>query len=83
MPNPRKALAENSPGAWYIDDQCICCGLCENIAPGLFQMSGDAGNYLVFRQPTTPQELEDATDARERCPAEAIGSDRIFTTPAT
>ena len=76
MPNLKNAFNNNTPGAWYVDDQCICCGLCGNVAPELFQMSPDGGNFLVYRQPATPQELDDAENARERCPAEAIGSDR-------
>ena len=76
MPNPQHAFSDNSPGAWYVDDNCIACGLCENYVPDVFGMSPDAGNFLVHRQPSTPQELADAENARERCPTEAIGNDR-------
>ena len=78
MPNPRNAFHNNTPGPWYVDDQCICCGLCENVAPELFRMSADGSHYLVYRQPAAPQDLEDAENAMERCPATAIGSDRVI-----
>ena len=76
MPNPLEAAAANVPGPWYVDTSCISCGLCENYVPDVFEMSPDGATFLVFRQPTTPQELAEAEDARERCPAEAIGNDR-------
>ena len=76
MPQPHKAFAENAPGTWYVDHECICCGLCENVAPDLFRMSADGGNYLVHLQPSSLEEISDAENARERCPAEAIGDDR-------
>ena len=77
MPNPHHTFHNNTPGNWYVDDQCICCGLCENVAPETFRMSDDGGNFLVYRQPGTPGEIADAENARERCPVEAIGNDRV------
>lgn len=77
MSNPRRASLQNSPGAWYVDDQCICCGLCENVAPNSFRMADDGGSFRVYRQPITEEELQEAGNARERCPVEAIGDDRI------
>ena len=76
MPNPKNAFDNNAPGDWYVDDHCICCGLCENVAPDVFRMSPDGSNFLVYHQPATPQEINDADNARERCPVEAIGNDR-------
>lgn len=75
MANHRHRFNDNSPGAWYVDADCICCGLCGNDAPALFSPSADYDHHRVHRQPQGSEELRDAEDARERCPVEAIGND--------
>ncbi len=77
MANPKKFFTDNTPGPWYVDDQCICCGLCENVAPETFRMSDDNSHHIVHHQPLTPEELADAENACDRCPVEAIGKDRL------
>ena len=74
--DPKRIFADNVPGSWYVHDECICCGLCENVAPATFRLSADYSHHSVHRQPATPEELADAEEARERCPVEAIGNDR-------
>jgi ferredoxin len=76
MANSKDSFTDNAPGPWYVDEQCICCGLCEDAAPEVFRLSDDGSHNLVHRQPATPQELADAENARDRCPVEAIGKDR-------
>ena len=75
MAHPKQRFDDNAPGLWYVDDQCICCGLCGNDAPTVFSPSGDYDHHRVYRQPVTAEELRDAEDARESCPVEAIGND--------
>ena len=75
MAHPKQRFDDNAPGLWYVDDQCIACGLCGNDASTVFSPSGDYDHYRVHRQPVTAEELRDAEDARESCPAEAIGND--------
>lgn len=75
MANPAQRFDDNTPGFWYVDDQCIACGLCGNDAPAFFSPSADYGHYRVHRQPVSAEELREAVDALERCPAEAIGND--------
>jgi ferredoxin len=76
MANSKDSYPDNTPGPWYVDEQCICCGLCEDVAPDVFRISADGSHNLVHHQPTTPEELADAENARDRCPVEAIGKDR-------
>lgn len=76
MANPEDSFTDNVPGPWYVDDQCICCGMCENLASATFRLAFDYSHHVVHRQPATPVELADAENARDRCPVEAIGRDR-------
>ena len=74
--HPKQIFSDNVPGSWYVHDECICCGLCENVAASVFRLATDYSHNTVHHQPITPEELADAEDARERCPVEAIGNDR-------
>ncbi len=75
MANPNQRFNDNVPGSWYVDDECICCGLCENVAPETFRLSADYSHHAVHHQPATLEEIADAENARERCPVEAIGQE--------
>ena len=75
MTNPNDKFSENVPGAWYVTTDCIDCGLCDDALPSVFKRSDAAGQNYVHRQPETAKEFADAEEARELCPAEAIGSE--------
>lgn len=68
---------ENVPGPFFVDDQCLDCDLCRAVAPGLFTRNEDLGYSYVCRQPETPEELEQAREALEDCPCEAVFSDGV------
>ena len=74
--HPNRIFSDNAPGPWYVHDECICCGLCEDKAPAVLRPSTDYSHHVVHSQPATPEELADAEDARERGPVEANGNDR-------
>ena len=76
MPNFARSFADNAPGPWYVDKDCICCGLCEDASPTVFRLADDGSHNIVHRQPQTAEESLEAEDARERCPVDAIGNDR-------
>jgi ferredoxin len=65
---------DNSPGKFYVDDQCIDCDLCRETAPDNFTRNEDGGYSYVFKQPTTPDEEALCKEAMEGCPVEAIGN---------
>jgi len=65
---------ENTPGKFFVDDQCIDCDLCRETAPANFTRSDDGGYSFVYKQPTTPEELALCEEAMEGCPVEAIGN---------
>jgi ferredoxin len=74
MADPNNRVPENVPGSWYIDDACIICGLCGEMAPAVFKANADYSTNYVHHQPSTPEELEAAEEARSACPMDAIGN---------
>ncbi len=65
-------------GIFVIDDTCIDCFLCRDLAPYNFERDKERDVHYVSRQPTTDDELEAVVDALDSCPT---GSIRYVTTP--
>jgi glyoxylase-like metal-dependent hydrolase (beta-lactamase superfamily II)/ferredoxin len=62
---------ENAAGPWFVDDTCIDCDACREIAPAIF---GDAGQQsIVIHQPSGEVELRDAARGMLICPTASIG----------
>jgi glyoxylase-like metal-dependent hydrolase (beta-lactamase superfamily II)/ferredoxin len=61
---------DNAPGDWYVDERCIDCGTCREVAPRLFGVTGDQS--IVIRQP----EADDLGGwlAAQACPTQSIGT---------
>ncbi len=66
-------VPENAEGAFYVDDTCIDCDACREMAPSNFVRSEEEGYSYVSKQPENPEEEEQCRDALEGCPVEAIG----------
>jgi ferredoxin len=66
---------ENVLGKFYVDNTCIDCDLCRNIAPGVFTRNDEGGYSYIFKQPQTAEEIAQAEEARTSCPTETIGND--------
>jgi ferredoxin len=75
MANRNDRLAENVPGAFYVDSSCIDCDKCRGEAPQFFRREDEIGFSIVYRQPITPEEINQAEEARLGCPTESIGKD--------
>lgn len=75
MPNRNDKNPENASGPFYVDSTCCDCDLCRQIAPASFRRNDDTGLSIVFKQPATAQELEQAREALQSCPTESIGDD--------
>ena len=73
MADAANKYAENVPGKFYVDDQCIDCDLCRETAPANFKRNDDGGHSYVYKQPETPEEEGLCKEAMEGCPVEAIG----------
>ncbi|MGA1599392.1 MAG: ferredoxin [bacterium] len=66
---------DNVPGRFYVDEECIDCSLCSEIAPENFSVNLREGHDFVSCQPRNAREEELCKEAQESCPVEAIGSD--------
>src|SRR5919107_619659 len=76
MANPSKRLPENVPGDFYVDESCIDCDACRQIAPEIFRDHGDQSS--VYRQPRTGGEVLGALKAIVACPTSSIGTTRDY-----
>jgi glyoxylase-like metal-dependent hydrolase (beta-lactamase superfamily II)/ferredoxin len=74
--NPAKRLPENVPGDFYVDESCIDCDACRQIAPNIFRDHGDRSS--VYRQPRTGEEVLGALKAIVACPTSSIGTTRGY-----
>ncbi len=72
MANPKRAYSENAPGNFFVDDTCIDCDLCRQIAPSVFKEEED--HSLVYSQPGTITESHRAAMALVACPTGSIGT---------
>lgn len=75
MANRTRKFLDNVPGKYYVDEDCIDCSLCSEIAPEHFRVHIEKGHDYVYRQPTTIIQEQDCLEAMESCPVEAIGND--------
>ena len=68
-------LAENAPGELFVDETCIDCDTCRELAPRTF---GSARNGLSFvkAQPSSDEEWRPALRALVSCPTSSIGAIR-------
>lgn len=73
MADVNNRLADNVPGKFFVDDQCIDCDACRATAPDNFARNDEMGFSYVFKQPENELEAQLCRDALEGCPVEAIG----------
>ncbi len=72
MADRRRAVAENVPGDFFVDETCIDCDACRQLAPEVF---ADAGSYsFVHAQPRTAEAARKALRALLACPTGSIGT---------
>ncbi len=75
MADPNERVAENAPGAYYVDSTCIDCDVCRDTAPENFTRYDGNGYSYVYKQPETDEERLLCDEALVSCPVEAIGDD--------
>ena len=66
----------NVPGSYYVNEQCIGCSICSEIAPENFKTNHDEGYDYVYKQPQSQEEKQLCAEAMDVCPVNAIGDDR-------
>ena len=64
----------NVPGRYYVTDDCLACASCVEEAPNIFRL-GDDGMSHVYKQPETPEEVEQCREAIRTCCVAAIRDD--------
>ena len=67
-----RRLTQNVEGDFYVDDSCIDCDACRQIAPETFRDHGDQSS--VGRQPSSADEIRRALMALVACPTASIGT---------
>jgi glyoxylase-like metal-dependent hydrolase (beta-lactamase superfamily II)/ferredoxin len=81
MANSNHAYAENVPGNFFVDDTCIDCDLCRQIAPSVFEEGSD--HSFVHHQPASTAETHRAAMALVACPTGSIGTrEKLDSKPA-
>ena len=56
---------------YYVNENCISCGLCTSICPEVFSMSAE-GVAIATEDVVPKEELESADEAKDSCPVDAI-----------
>jgi len=72
MANVKRRLPNNSPGDFFVDDTCINCDTCRQLAPTVFADDGDYS--FVKSQPHSTEETRQALHALLACPTSSIGT---------
>src|SRR5215831_8502778 len=65
-------LPQNVAGDFFVDESCIDCDACRQIAPSTFRDYGDKS--IVYRQPENDDETLRAMMALVACPTASIGT---------
>ncbi len=72
MARVERRLNGNAAGDFYVDDTCIDCDACRQIAPAVFREH--SGHSVVYHQPSDPGQLHRALMALVACPTASIGT---------
>ena len=72
MADRRRAVAENVPGDFFVDETCIDCDACRQLAPEVFRDAND--HSFVHAQPVTAAAERNALRALLACPTGSIGT---------
>jgi glyoxylase-like metal-dependent hydrolase (beta-lactamase superfamily II)/ferredoxin len=72
MASIARRLPQNVAGDFYVDDTCIDCDACRQLAPATFRDHGEQSS--VYRQPETEEETHQALLSLIACPTASIGT---------
>jgi glyoxylase-like metal-dependent hydrolase (beta-lactamase superfamily II)/ferredoxin len=74
MASIQRRLPENVPGDFFVDDTCIDCDTCSQLAPAVFRDHGE--QCSVHHQPETDADTRLALMSLVACPTGSIGTTR-------
>ena len=66
-------VIENVPGRLFVDQECIACDTCGNLAKEHFKLTDSNSHAFVYVQPQTDQQMQQCMAALDACPVDAIG----------
>lgn len=72
MAHLSRRLSGNTAGDFFVDNSCIDCDICRQVAPETFR--AQAAQTVVFHQPSTPESVHRALMALVACPTGSIGT---------
>lgn len=72
MAHVARRLPQNVEGDFFVDDTCIDCDACRQIAPATFRDHGEQSS--VYHQPETVEETRLALMSLVACPTASIGT---------
>ena len=75
MADIKNRIPFNMIGKYYVDFNCICCGICTLTAPHNFMMNLEGEYGFIGKQPQIKEEEEAIIKAMINCPVGAIGND--------
>ena len=75
MADKTNAWEDCVAGKWYVDKNCIMCGVCVDVAGNNFKEASSGDHAIVSKQPAAGEEAA-CQDAMTQCPVEAIGNDK-------
>ena len=64
MADQARRFAHNVPGDFFVDQTCIDCDQCREIAPATFRDAGSEAS--VYRQPVSPEERRQMEEVLKR-----------------
>jgi glyoxylase-like metal-dependent hydrolase (beta-lactamase superfamily II)/ferredoxin len=67
-------LRENVDGEFFVDETCIDCGMCREVAPAIYGRADAIGLSIVERQPASSEEQTRAAMGLIACPTSSIGT---------
>src|SRR5688500_12891318 len=73
MASAARRLPENVGGPFFVDDSCIDCAKCREVAPATFADNGRGASF-VFMQPGDEVARRRALMALVACPTASIGT---------
>jgi len=78
MADPESKYTDNADGKYYVDEECIDCDLCREVAPTIYQRNNEEGYSFVVKQPEGQEEEAIAKEVLEGCPVEVIGNEGLI-----
>jgi ferredoxin len=67
-----KRYKKNVAGKWYVDEGCVGCNLCRELAFNNFKKDDRNTQHYVSKQPADEKELKQCLKAKDLCPVDAI-----------